>query len=284
MTSDQFQQILNHPRRFLDNKYVYLVVSRRAGGLSVGINMNPGQECNFDCVYCEVEREHPPIRKPVDSVMVGKELQQVLALLRLNQIRSLPEFKTAPESILQLKQVTLSGDGEPTLCPNFDEVMREVCRVRQDLQVGGFQIVVITNGTGLHLPATRAGLALLSAQDEIWVKLDAGTDRFKEVINRTKIPIDLVLTNIAETSHYHPVVIQSLFCRFEADEPDDDEIKAYVRRLTELKEHGVRIQRVQIYSIARKPAEIDCQPLPLSRLSEIARLVRKRTGFPAEVF
>ena len=48
-----------HERRWADNLYVYAVVSRRSHGVSVGINLNPGKECNFDCIYCQVDRSVP---------------------------------------------------------------------------------------------------------------------------------------------------------------------------------------------------------------------------------
>src|SRR5271157_1497298 len=107
------------PRNFLDNRIVYTVVSPRARGLSIGINMNPDRYCNFDCVYCEVDRELPALDQKLDVAIMAQELDKTLALVRSGRIREHPAFRGLSEDLLQLRHVAVSGDGEPTLCPNF---------------------------------------------------------------------------------------------------------------------------------------------------------------------
>jgi hypothetical protein len=67
-----------HERGWADNRYVYAVVSRRSGGLSVGVNLNPDKGCNFDCIYCQVDRTIPPVVRTVDLDRLATELDLVL--------------------------------------------------------------------------------------------------------------------------------------------------------------------------------------------------------------
>ena len=75
------------PRNFLDNRFVYTVVSARARGLSIGINMNPDRFCNFECVYCEVNRKLPPAERELEVGVMAEELDKTLFLVRSGKIR-----------------------------------------------------------------------------------------------------------------------------------------------------------------------------------------------------
>src|SRR5262245_19439269 len=118
------------PREFLNNRFVYLVVSPRARGLSIGLNMNPDKRCNFDCGYCEVNRGVPAWEKRLDTEVMAEELRHTLALAHAGVLRDVPCYRDVPADLLQLRHVTLSGDGEPTLCPNFVEAVLAVMQVR----------------------------------------------------------------------------------------------------------------------------------------------------------
>ena len=284
MNAQSLEAILRHPRSFLTNRFVYAVISQRAGGLSIGINMNPDQACNFDCVYCEVKRTGTHQGERVDIEVMSKELKNLLALLQLGKFHQLNGFTEIPKELLILKMVALSGDGEPTLCPNFFEIIQEVVRIRQNRQFPLFKMVLITNATGLHLPSVQKGLGLFTESDEIWAKLDVGTQAYMEKINCAHLPLEKVLANILLVGRQRPIIIQSLFCSLDGKEPSDPEIEAYVQRLLELKNKGVKIILIQIYSVVREPAHKDCLPLPLARLSYIARCVRKITGLRTEVY
>src|SRR5438132_13324421 len=162
------------PRDFLDNQFVYVVISPRARGLSVGINLFPGIECNFDCAYCEVNRGLPPAVNHLDVDVMATELTDTLALVRSGGLRERPCYRNTPEELLELRHVALSGDGEPTLCADFMEVVQAVMHVRARGQSPFFKIVLLTNASGLDLPAVQYGLKFFTSRDEIWAKLDAG--------------------------------------------------------------------------------------------------------------
>lgn len=273
-----------YARNFLDNRFVYVLVSPRAHGLSMGINLNPDKRCNFDCVYCEVNRSLPARDQQLDVPVMVRELEQTLALALENRLATLPGFHTLPPELLQLRHVALSGDGEPTLCPNFPDAIRAVAHLRALGKFPFFKLVLITNATGLDTPPVKAGLQLFTPKDEVWLKLEAGTRAYYERINRPTVPLEQVLENILVVARQRPVVIQSLFPRFHNEEPPEEEIEEFVTRLRELKEAGARISLVQIYSAMRATIHPECGHLSLRSLSRIAQAVRAGTDLPVEVF
>jgi len=272
----------DRPRDFLGNRFVYAVISSRAGGLSLGVNMNPDRRCNFDCPYCEVDRRTPPTENKLVTEVMAAELRRILHAVQHGQLRQRPWYQALPDELLKLRHVALSGDGEPTLAANFFEAVQAVVRVRA---LGGyFKIVLITNGTGLDQPSVLKGLDLLTKSDEIWIKLDAGTQSFMDKVNRPGVKLEKILANIRLVGRLRPVVIQSLFAAIHGDEPPPEEIKEYALRLIELKAAGTEISQVQIYSAARPGMHPGWGHLPLRVLSQIAQTVRQQTGLRAEVF
>lgn len=272
----------NRPREFLGNRFVYAVISSRARGLTVGVNMNPNHACNYDCPYCEVVRSPEVPEAKLDLKVLTRELIHVVALAQCGRIKELKQFAGCPEELLALKNVALSGDGEPTLVPNFDETLKEVLTIRHLLS--DFKVVVITNGSGLHRPSVQRGIARLAPQDEVWIKLDAGTPEAMRRINGPKANLETTLKNILTIGKKRPVVIQSLFFIQQEIAPSEEEISAYIGRLNELKAAGAQISLVQVYSACRPSAKPGCKHLPLAQISSIARRVREETGIPAEVF
>lgn len=270
------------PRDFLNNQFVYTVVSARARGLSVGVNMNPEKNCNFNCVYCEVHRNGED-RLELDVDQMAEELTSTLALVRAERLRERPWYRNLPDELLQLRHVALSGDGEPTLSPRFAEALQAVVHVRA-LGVYPFKLVLITNGTGLDLPHVLHGLRHFTRTDEIWIKMDGGTHAYLNRINRSEIPLEKLLSNILLVGRQRPIVIQSLFPSLNGEEPPLEEIEQYAQRLLEIKNGGANITLVQIYSAARPSAGSNCSHLPLRVLSRIAHTVRQITGLRAEVF
>jgi wyosine [tRNA(Phe)-imidazoG37] synthetase (radical SAM superfamily) len=271
------------PRDFLDNRFVYVVVSARARGLSVGVNMCPDRNCNFDCVYCEVHRNGQP-REQLDVDVMAEELKKTLAYVRSGKLRERPWYHDLPDELLQLRHVALSGDGEPTLSPSFAEALQAVVHVRA---LGGppfFKLVLLTNATGLDLPHVQQGLKYFTRSDEIWVKLDGGSHAYINKVNRSEVPLEKILSNILMLGRQRPVVVQSLFPSIDGEEPPLEEIEQYAHRLLELKTAGADISLVQVYSATRPAPNSSSGHLPLKVLSRIAQTVRQKAGLKAEVF
>jgi len=271
-------------REFFNQRFVYCVISQRAGGMSIGINMNPDQRCNFDCLYCEVDRSHKRrLPATVDLDVMIDELQETLTLVNSRSPRRLG-CEGVPEELLELKEVALSGDGEPTLCPAFSKVLEPVVQLRKLDLFPFFKIVLITNGSGLHLPDVKAGLGLLSFRDEVWAKLDVGTQGYMDLVNRSEVSLDFILNNILNLAKQRPVIIQSLFAEIHGEQPSSGEIEAYAQRLLHMKKSGANIPLVQIYSAHRPAMNSGVAHLPLRSLSKISRRVSEVTGLKTEIF
>ena len=189
-----------------------------------------------------------------------------------------------PDELLQLRHVALSGDGEPTFAPNFAEALQAVVHVRALAISSFFKVVLITNSTGLDLPQVQHGLKHFTKLDEVWAKLDGGTQAYLNRVNKPNVSVERILTNILSVARQHPVVIQSLFPAVNGEEPPLEEIDQYARRLLELKQAGAQISLVQIYSAGRPTMRSECGHLPLKCLSRIAHNVHQITGLKVEVF
>lgn len=272
------------PRDFLDNRFVYVVVSARARGLSVGVNMNPDKKCNFGCVYCEVHRNEPPRELRLGAEAMAVELKKTLGMVREGSLRERPWYHALPDELLQLRHVALSGDGEPTFSPNFAENVQAVVHIRALGGVPFFKLVLMTNATGIDQPQVQEGLKFFTNSDEIWAKLDGGTQAYVNKVNRMNVPLEKVLANILMLARHRPVIIQSLFPSIGGEEPPLEEIEQYAQRLKELKSQGAQIPLVQIYSATRPTPNSGCGHLPLKTLSRIAQTVRQVAGLKAEVF
>lgn len=271
-----------YARDFLQNRFVYFVISPRAGGLSVGVNLNPVVRCNFDCLYCEVDRAVPARAAQLDTDRMAMELREALELARGGWLRQWPRYANLPPDLLRVRHVALSGDGEPTLSNQFVEAVQTVAHVRATGDF--FKMVLVTNSTGLDRPQAQAGLKFLIREDEVWAKLDGGTQEYLNRINGAAAPLEKILDNILLVGRKRPVVIQSLFPAINGAPPPDREIAEYAKRLKELKQAGAQISLVQIYSATRPMAKTGCSHLPLRALSQIAQTVRRETGLHAEVF
>lgn len=278
-----------HSRSWHHNRYVYPVISRRSGGLSIGINLNPDGVCNFDCIYCCVERTAHMPSGEVELPILRSELVAMLEEVRTGRLFAEHPFSHTPAHLRELKDVAFSGNGEPTACRCFEqacEVVTETVKAyRRKVGMGGAggpKIVLITNATLLRRPTVTQGLNLLDhAGGEVWAKLDAGTEQYYGEVNRSAVPLKHVLENIAAAGRARPIVIQTMFCRIHDAPPDRTEIVAYVARLMALKGLGCDIKSVQVYTTARQTAEENVTPLLDTEVDGIVESVRL-AGIPAQ--
>ncbi|MCS7166972.1 MAG: radical SAM protein [Gemmatales bacterium] len=275
----------DHRRSFEDNRYVYAVISRRSKGLSLGINLNPDKACNFDCVYCQVDRRTPPQIREVDLGRLRHELEAMIPLAQSGAIFDWPRFRLTPAPLRRWNDIAFSGDGEPTAAREFLEAVRLVVELKQKYRLGGIKILLLTNATLLHRPQVQQALQLLDDNEgEIWAKLDAGTEAYYREIERTTVPWTRVLENLRHAAQQRPIVIQSLFLRWRGAPPDGHEIEAYCQRLREIVQAGGQIRLVQVYTVARPPAEAEALPLTDAELNALAETVRQRTGLVVETY
>jgi len=275
----------HHPHQFADLVHAYPVLSRRAGGISLGVNLNVDKACNFDCPYCQVDRRIKRGRVASDPARVVAELVRLLDGWERDRLASLYPG-VAPEH-LRLNDVALSGDGESTMDPSFPEVCTALARLQQERKEAGraaFKLVLISNATLLDKSKVQAGLEQLCGQDgEVWGKLDAGTEAFYEQVNASRVSLDRIEANLKWAAAHVPLRIQTLFYRYGDLEPDQGELDAWLERLGRVAAAGP-ILSVQIHTVARQTAKAGCRPMPLEWLEAVAQSVRTRLGLVAEAF
>jgi wyosine [tRNA(Phe)-imidazoG37] synthetase (radical SAM superfamily) len=258
---EQFHRL--HPREYANFTYAYPVLSRRSGGVSLGVNLNLDKFCNFDCPYCQVDRTTPGREQKLDLPRIREEVEALLQSVDSGGVCRLAIFDAVPDSDKKLRDVALSGDGEPTMVPEFPDV----CALLHEIQAGhpalDFKLVLITNATLLDRPKVRAGVeALLALRGEVWAKLDAGTEDWFQRVNVSRVSLDRIESNLIELGRSSPFKVQSFFGRMKGAEGsgarqgwDAAEVEAYLQRLTRIRDSGARILEVQLYTLARPPSD-----------------------------
>ncbi len=275
-----------HPRTYRENLYVYPVLSRRARGISIGINLNPDKICNFDCIYCQVDRTSPPAVRRVDESRLKDELLSILQDAKSGALYDRPEFRALPEAVRVVRDITFAGDGEPPSYMNFKGVVEDVLAIKKAAGFGDLKVILLTNATLIDRPKVKEAMRLMDRDHgEFWLKLDAGSEAYYRLIDRTTIPFSKVLANILEAARARPIVLQSLFMKVRGEGPAPAELAAYCERVREILSKGGAISLIQVYTVARPPAESYVTPLPDDELDRIATAVRGALpSVPVETF
>lgn len=275
-----------HPRELDGTTYVYAVLSRRSGGISIGVNLNPDKRCNFDCVYCQVDRRVMPPPMAVDPGALADELTRVMTAAKQGRLVAHARFRDLPEDLREVRDVALSGDGEPTTAPRFDRIVERILQVLDATGWAGLPVVLITNASGLDRPEVKAGVdRIVAAGGDVWAKLDAGTEAYFRKVCGTQVPFARVLANLSETARRHPITLQTCLLAMDGAGPPEAEIAAYVERVREVIDGGGRLRGVQLYTVARPPAQSYVTPLAAAALEAVAAKVRAAVpGVPVAIY
>jgi len=274
-----------HKSEFAENRYVYPVLSRRAGGISIGVNLNLNKFCTFHCVYCQVDHTEPGKPETVDPARLAEELDAMLEEVTSGNIFQGPQFGNTPQHLRRLHDIAFSGDGEPTACAEFEAAVEVCAEALRRRNLDDVKLVLITNASLLHQPRVQKALETIDAVGgEIWAKLDAGTEDYYRTVDRSDVPWRRILDNLRDAAQRRPIVIQTLFSRLHDEPPSPAEIEAYCDRLQEIVAAGGRIKLVQIHTIARQPAETWAAPLASAEIDALADVVRRRTGLSVAAF
>ena len=277
--SELVQAHLDHRRSWQNFHYCYPVISRRSKGVSLGVNLNPDKICNFNCVYCEVDRTSPGPRQDIDLDQLEQEMAVLLDLTASGELFATPPLDSARPEQRRLNDIAFSGDGEPTTAKAFPQAVARIAKLKAARGLEGVKLVLITDSSRLQAPEVLDGLELLMAnQGEIWAKLDAGTEAHYRDIDRSSIPFSRILQNLSATAQRWPITIQTLFLEWRGRGPGAGEVEAYRHCLNALLEAGGQLQAIQLYTVARPTPEAAARPLSAAVMDALAEQVR--TGLP----
>jgi len=283
---DQFSPLFtDHSRHYRENKFVYPVLSRRSHGISLGVNLNPDKVCNFDCIYCQVDRRSEAETKFLETERLMAELDSMLGFVTSGAIYEDSKFSSVPSDLRRLNDIAFSGDGEPTTYQNFDQIVLQAADLKKQHGLVETKMLLITNATMFHRTKVQDALDILDANNgEIWAKLESGTEEYYHLVARTKIPFQQILDNITLASQKRPIIIQSLFMKIQGESPSEAEILAFCDRLNDIKSAGGLLKLIQIYTVARQPAESFVASLEPAEVDSIANVVNRKTNIPTDVF
>ncbi|MBW7876365.1 MAG: radical SAM protein [Candidatus Cloacimonetes bacterium] len=255
-----------HNRSFEKTRFIYPVISRRSQGLSLGINLDYDKTCNFDCPYCQVNRREFP-SDAFDFKTMQAELLWAIEYLQTSEVFDLPRFKSTPASFKVWKDIAIAGDGEPSVNPHLLPTMEFLKPLAAKLP----QIVLISNATGLKRPNTQKALEILASMGGVlWAKLDAGTQQYFEIVSGTKLKIDVIEQRILSVPQSLRLCIQICLMKVDGVSPSASEIESLLNRLKRI-HNAHKLESIQIYTIARPPAQSFVAPIPLVELKTICQ-------------
>jgi wyosine [tRNA(Phe)-imidazoG37] synthetase (radical SAM superfamily) len=226
--------------------YVYPVLSRRAAGLSVGVNLNINQACNWACVYCQVEnlrRGGPP---PVDLDRLERELFGFLGQVIQGDYLE----RHVAEDCRRLADIAFSGEGEPTSAAEFAQAVERVAAVLEHYGLKGkLPVRLITNGSLAHKPDAQAGLsALAAAGGEAWFKIDRADAKERRAVNKTRLSTQQVEANLRCCAALVPTWVQTCWFAWNHLPPDDKVKESYLALIQRVS--GI-IRGIHLYGLAR---------------------------------
>ncbi len=244
------------------------IISRRLGK-SLGVNLMPevGKICSFDCIYCECGWN--PEGKFTNRLPKKEDYERMLE----ERLKELVGTEMEPDSI------TFSGNGEPTLHPDFAEIIDITLRLR-DLYIPNAKISVLTNGTMLH---KKEVFDAISKIDNNIIKIDGGTYEMIKSINKPNVDFNLERYISLLQEFKGDLVIQTCFLRGEHKGVKiDNTIK---EELSLWYEHIERInpRKIMIYAIDRETPEKNLEKISLKELEQIAAPLKEK-GFNIECY
>ena len=226
--SKQYLSVHDHSRELSGLKYIYSVISRRAGGLSIGVNLNINNACNWQCIYCEIPnltRGTPP---PIELDVLEKELR-----FFLNEIihGDYMEKNVALED-RHLKDIAFSGNGEPTSADEFPEVISIVKKILGEFNLlHKLKVRLITNGSLMHqAPVIKSVEMLKEMNGEVWFKVDAATEESIKAINQVNLKPHQILERLKNSANACPTFVQTCIFTIDGEGLSRKDVDAFSRK------------------------------------------------------
>ena len=271
--------ITNHDRNIFQGKYIYPVVSRRAGGLSLGINLNTNNACNWQCIYCEVPNLVRGKPETIDLYELENELDYWL-----DQIVNKSFLSQYTKSKTEFKDIAFSGNGEPTASKQFKDVISILIKKIDEYKLDRIIIRLITNGSYMAKPETQEALSLLSnLKREIWFKIDQTNKDGVKIINQVSLSISSVKKNLEASLKNNPTVIQTCLFKLNEELPSLQSLEDYIKFMEPYKD---KIKGIHLYSLARKSEQTNEHKLTRLTVSELKVIADKIKvlNIPIQIF
>jgi wyosine [tRNA(Phe)-imidazoG37] synthetase (radical SAM superfamily) len=274
---------INHSRDVAGLKYVYPVLSRRAGGLSIGINFNTNNACNWRCVYCQVPDLQVGAAPEMDFQLLEDELRFFLDDVLKGDFY---ERFLIPDGNRVIKDIAISGNGEPTSLKEFDRAVALIGEIAAEIGVvPQSNFVLITNGSLVHQSRVQAGLKKLREYGgEVWFKFDSATEAGRRLINNAKQSYQASLENLMLSARSCPTRLQTCLLDYDKRGLSEEEKQAYLDMLKTIKKH-VSLKGIMLYTIARpsmQPEAVLLEKLSFETLNAFADEIRQ-LGFDVSV-
>ena len=273
---DKILNVTNHDRDSADLRYVYPVVSRRSGGVSVGINLNTNNACNWRCIYCQVPGLKRGSAPAIDLSILEKELRGFLNELLHGDFM----LNRVPEGLQRINDIALSGNGEPTSAGEFVQVIALIARVRGELALpDAVKTLLITNGSLLYRNSVQQGLRdMAKLNGEVWFKLDRASEAGMERINDIHMSLNKVRDNLIAAIACCPTWLQTCWFALDGEPPSRQDEDDYIEFVAALLRDGHQPQGVLLYSLARPSLQAEAprlSALPAEHLQAFADRISK---------
>jgi wyosine [tRNA(Phe)-imidazoG37] synthetase (radical SAM superfamily) len=252
--------IHDHSRDSAGLTYIYPVISRRSGGLSIGINLNPNNACNWRCIYCQVAGLQRGSAPATDLGVLETELRGLLDDVLCGDFY--PRFGIPTEQ-RTIRDIAISGNGEPTSSAEFDRVIELIGWVGREYGLlGKIKLVLITNGSLARRETVQMGLAHWGELGgEVWFKLDSATEAGIQRINGVHHSPESVLRNLETSARLCPTWLQTCLFALDGQAPALEEREAYLRFLKAAQNQRLALRGVLLYGIARPSMQAEASRL-----------------------
>jgi wyosine [tRNA(Phe)-imidazoG37] synthetase (radical SAM superfamily) len=257
-------RVEQHDRDAAGLTYVYPVVSRRARGLSIGVNLNPNNACNYRCIYCQVPGLTFGKGPAIDLPLLEQELRGLLKDVLDGDFME----QQVPEDSRRLNDVAFSGNGEPTSSPDFAAAVDLVGNVLESFGlVGKLKVVLITNGTLVDKPEVEAGIARMKAiGGEVWFKLDSATREGSQLINDNGSSMEARIERLQRVASVCPTWLQTCVLAIDGSPPSEAHLGHYLELVARLRRDNVPLAGVLLYGLSRPSMQPEAPRL--SKVSE----------------
>jgi len=276
---------LNHDRNKLGLTYIYPVLSRRSGGLSIGINLNPNNACNWRCIYCQVPELKRGSAPLINFDLLGKELRCFLSDVIEGDFY---DAESVPDKLRMIKDIALSGNGEPTTSSEFDQVVQLINIILNEFGlINSVNVVLITNGSQINRKVVQTGLKTMAKiNGEVWFKIDSASRKGQAFINQVQGSGLDSLKRLKLSAELCPTYIQTCFFAWKDRLPSEHELKSYFSLLEAIELNAIPIKGLKIYGIARESQQEeakDISSLPSYWFNDLEEKLKRFENFDISI-